>query len=62
MNASAELQALAALLREHSGREDDADYAMLAVGPCSSSAVALRRACAANVVDDGYESRAVCVV
>ncbi len=60
MNASAELQALAALLREHAGREDDDDYAMFAVGPCSSSAVALRRACAANVVDDGYASRAVC--
>lgn len=60
MNPSDELQSLAELLREHAGREDDRDYAMFAVGPCSSSAVALRRACAADIVDDGFESRAIC--
>lgn len=60
LNPSEELEALAAMVREHAGREDDDDYAMFAVGPCSSSAVALRRACAADIVDDGFESRAIC--
>jgi len=60
LNPSDALVAIAALLREHAGREDDAEFSLFAVGPCSSSAVMLRRACSADVVDDGFESRAIC--
>jgi len=60
VNPSGELEALAALLHNLASREDDEEYAMYAVGPCSSSVVSLRRACAADIVDDGYESRAIC--
>ena len=59
-NPSVALEALAQLLHDLASREDDDDYAMYAVGSCSTSAVALRRACAADVVDDGYEARAIC--
>ena len=59
-NPSVELEALAQLLHDLASREDDEEYAIYAVGSCSTSAVALRRACAADVVDDGYESRAIC--
>jgi hypothetical protein len=61
LDPSAELAALAQTVYDEFAREDDdSDYAMFAAGPCSSSAVALRRACSADVIDDTFEGRAIC--
>jgi hypothetical protein len=60
INPSEALQALAELVRGHHRHADDADHEMFAIGPCSSSAVALRRACTADVIDDHFEGSAVC--
>ena len=54
-----EFQAMAAAVAAFAS-PDDGDFSRFAVGPCSSSAVALRRACAVDVVDNRFEGRAVC--
>ena len=58
-NAGLELETLAAAVAAFK-TPDDEDFSRFAVGPCSSSAVALRRACALDIVDNRFEGRAVC--
>jgi hypothetical protein len=60
MASDAELETLAASVSDLAGRGVDEDLDALAQGPCSSSAVALRRACDVETVDDLYVARAVC--
>ena len=55
-----ELEALAGAAADFLARDDDEDFGMFAVGPCSSSAVSLRRACSVDIVDDLFEGRAIC--
>lgn len=56
-----ELEALAAAVSDVAAAGNDDDIAVFAVGPCSSAAVALQRACAVDVVDDIFETTAVCL-
>ena len=58
-NAGPELQSMAGAVAAYAS-PDDEDFSRFAVGPCSSSAVALRRACTVDVVDDRFQGRAVC--
>jgi len=60
LNPSDELEALAEASADFESRGSDDDIAMFAVGPCSSSAVSMARACAADIIDNSFESRAFC--
>jgi hypothetical protein len=55
-----EQEALAAAVRDVAAAGSDEDIAVFAVGPCSSAAVSLMRACAIDAVDDLLEGSAVC--
>jgi len=55
-----EQEALAVAVSEIASAGSDDDIAMLAIGPCSSAAVSLRRACAVDVFDDIFETTAIC--
>jgi hypothetical protein len=57
---SPELEAAAEAVAdiESAGSDDDID--VFAVGPCSSAAVAMMQACAVDVIDDVFESMAIC--
>jgi len=61
LSPSAELEGLAVVIDEFESRGDDDELSLFAMGPCSSSAVAMARACAADVVDNQFEGRAKCV-
>ena len=60
LNASDELEALAEAAAEFASQGSDDEIAMFAIGPCSSGAVSMARACAADIVDDAFEGRAFC--
>ena len=55
-----EMEALAAAVSDIASAGSDDEFSMYAVGPCSSAAVSLMRACAVDVVDDLFEGTAVC--
>jgi len=55
-----EQEALAAAVSDVASVGGDDDLAVFAVGPCSSAAVSLMRACAIDAVDDLFEGTAVC--
>jgi len=55
-----EMEALAAALIDIASSGSDDDISMFAVGPCSSAAVSMRRACAVDVFDDLFEGTAIC--
>lgn len=55
-----EMEALAAAVNDIASAGRDDDLSMYAVGPCSSAAVSLMRACAVDVVDDLLEGTAIC--
>ncbi len=55
-----EMEALAAAVSDVVSTASDDDISMFAVGPCSSAAVSLMRACAVDVVDDLLEGTAIC--
>ena len=55
-----ELEVLAANIADIESAGSDEDIAMFAVGPCSSAAVAMMQACAVDVIDDVFESTAIC--
>ena len=55
-----ELEAVAAAVGDIESAGSDEDIAMFAVGPCSSAAVAMMQACAVDVLDDVFESTAIC--
>lgn len=55
-----ELEAVAAATADIESAGSDEDIAMFAVGPCSSAAVAMRQACAVDVLDNAFESTAIC--
>ncbi len=55
-----ELEAIAAAVADIESAGSDKDIAMFAVGPCSSAAVAMMQACAVDVIDDLFESTAIC--
>ena len=52
--------ALAEAVSDIASAGSDDDIAVFAVGPCSSAAVSLRRACAVDVLDDIFETTAIC--
>ena len=55
-----EMEALAAAVSDIAAAGSDEDIAVFAVGPCSSAAVSMMRACAVDVVDDLFEGTAIC--
>jgi hypothetical protein len=55
-----ELEALAEEVAEVEAAGSDEDISMFAVGPCSSAAVSMMQACAVDVLDDVFESTAIC--
>lgn len=55
-----EMEALAAAVNDVASAGSDDDIAVFAVGPCSSAAVSMRRACAVDVVDNRLEGTAIC--
>jgi len=55
-----ELEALAANVADIESAGSDEEISMFAVGPCSSAAVAMMQACAVDVIDDVFESTAIC--
>ena len=57
---SPELEALAEAVADIESAGSDEDIAMFAVGPCSSAAVSMMQACAVDVLDDVFESTAIC--
>ena len=56
-----EQEALAAAVSDVASAGSDEDIAVFAVGPCSSAAVSLQQACAVDVMDDIFETTAVCM-
>ncbi len=60
LNPSSELETMAEAANDIESRGGDDEVAMFAVGPCSSSAVSMTRACAADIVDNSFERRAFC--
>jgi hypothetical protein len=60
LGPSPEDEALAEAIHDVATAGSDEDIAVFAVGPCSSAAVAMQRACAVDVVDDFFEGAAVC--
>jgi len=57
---SPELEALAEAVADIESAGSDEDIAMFAVGPCSSAAVSMMQACGIDVMDDIFESTAIC--
>ncbi|MFQ5982926.1 MAG: hypothetical protein ACE5KS_06090 [Woeseiaceae bacterium] len=57
---SAELEVVAAAAADVASAGSDEDIGIFAVGPCSSAAVAMMQACAVDVLDDVFESTAIC--
>lgn len=55
-----EMEALAAAVNDIASAGSDDDISMFAVGPCSSAAVSMMRACAVDVMDDLFEGTAIC--
>ena len=55
-----EMEALAAAVSDIGSTGSDDDISMFAVGPCSSAAVSMMRACAVDVIDDLFEGTAIC--
>lgn len=55
-----EMEALAAAVNDIASAGSDDDFSMFAVGPCSSAAVSMMRACAVDVMDDLFEGTAIC--
>lgn len=55
-----EMEALAAAVNDVASVGSDEEFAMFAVGPCSSATVSLRQACAVDLVDDLLEGSAIC--
>jgi hypothetical protein len=55
-----EMEALAAAVSDIASAGRDDDLSMFAVGPCSSAAVSMMRACAVDVMDDLFEGTAIC--
>lgn len=55
-----ELEALAEAVSDVASVGSDDDFAVFAVGPCSSAAVSMMRACAVDVADDYFEGTAIC--
>lgn len=55
-----EMEALAAAVSDIASAGSDEDISMFAVGPCSSAAVSMMRACAVDVMDDLFEGTAIC--
>jgi hypothetical protein len=53
-------EALAAAMADIASAGSDEDLSMFAVGPCSSAAVSMARACSIDVFDDLYENTAIC--
>jgi hypothetical protein len=58
---SPELEALAEAVADIESAGSDEDVAMFAVGPCSSAAVSMMQACGVDVMDDIFESTAICM-
>lgn len=56
-----EQEALAAAVSDIASVGSDEDISMFAVGPCSSAAVSLQRACSVDIVDDLFEGTAICL-
>lgn len=57
---SPELEVLAEAVADIESAGSDEDIAMFAVGPCSSAAVSMMQACGVDVMDDIFESTAIC--
>ena len=57
---SPELEALADTVGDIESAGSDEDIAMFAVGPCSSAGVSMMQACGVDVMDDIFESTAIC--
>ncbi|MDX1404151.1 MAG: hypothetical protein R3192_06425 [Woeseiaceae bacterium] len=55
-----EMEALAAAISDIASFGSDDDIDVFAVGPCSSAAVAMKRACSVDTADDLFEGRAIC--
>ena len=55
-----EMEALAAAVSDVAAAGSGDDISMFAVGPCSSAAVSMQRACGVDVVDDLLEGTAIC--
>ena len=55
-----EMEALAAAVSDVAAAGSDDEISMFAVGPCSSAAVSMMRACAVDVIDDLFEGTAIC--
>ena len=55
-----EAEALAAAIADIASAGSDEDLAVFAVGPCSSAAVSMARACSVDVLDDLFETTAIC--
>ena len=55
-----EMEALAVAVSDIAAAGNDDEISMFAVGPCSSAAVSMMRACAVDVVDDLFEGTAIC--
>lgn len=55
-----ETEALAAAISDLASAGSDDDIEVFAVGPCSSAAVSMQRACSVDVVDDRLEGTAIC--
>jgi hypothetical protein len=58
---SPDLEALAEAVADIESAGSDEDVAMFAVGPCSSAAVSMMQACGVDVMDDIFESTAICM-
>jgi hypothetical protein len=55
-----EMEALAAAISDIAAAGSDDELSVFAVGPCSSAAVSMQRACAVDVIDDLFEGTAIC--
>lgn len=55
-----EMEALAAAISDVASAGSDDDISVFAVGPCSSAAVSMQRACSVDVLDDLFEGTAIC--
>ncbi len=55
-----EMEALAAAVSDIASAGNDDKISMFALGPCSSAAVSMMRACAVDVIDDLFEGTAIC--
>lgn len=56
-----EMEALAAAVSDVASVGSDEEISMFAVGPCSSAAVSMMRACSVDVADDYFEGTGICM-